>query len=170
MPRVNRKGKRKTAQFDAMDIEFLRRGPHGVPCILTEADDSGDESTIRAAWGELRSTILPQWISERPGSRCWAWWKFDSPPGSRRERIDGKVHPHDCRERTLHVAASDNKDLWQRAYALHWGMPAIHLMPWDEDLTRDFMTNQLRGRESVIWEPEWSFLQRHNLLLREDSP
>jgi hypothetical protein len=133
------------------------------------ADDSGDVDTIRAAWGELRSTILPAWIRERPGTRPYGWWRFDAPPPARRERIDGGIHPHDNAARKLHIAKSDREDFWRRAYGLHFGLPGLFIFPHDKDLYDDWWAT-FRGGESKIWEPEWSFLVRHNLLLPEDSP
>jgi hypothetical protein len=135
---------------------------------MTEADDIGDEETIKTAWESLRPAILLAWIRERPGTRCYAWWRFDAP--GRRERIDGRPHPFDDKQRTLHVAASDNQRFWKKAYSLHFGMPGCHVMAFDKDLARDFMANRLRGRESHVFEPEWSFLVRHDLLRDEDSP
>jgi hypothetical protein len=168
MTRLSKRPKRRGGVYGGHDEAFLLSGQHGVPCALTDADDSGDDEAIRAAWNELRPTLLPKWISDRPGTRPYAWWRFEAP--ERRQRIDGKPHPFDCKERTLHVAKNDNPDFWKRAYGLHWGVPACFIPPFDGDLYRDFMQNILHGRESQIFEPEWNYLQRLGLLLPEDSP
>ena len=168
MPRPARRSKSRRSGYSAMDVAFLSAGPHGVPCLMTAAETSGDEATIREAWNELRDAILTKWIAEKPGSRPWGWWRFDSL--GRRERTDGRPHPFDDKARTLHVAASDRPDFWKRAYRLTWGMPSIYISPFDRDLYDDFMVNILAGRESTIFEPEWSYLARLNLLLPEDSP
>jgi hypothetical protein len=34
---------------------------------------------MRKAWEELRHELLPEWIREHPGTRPYAWWKFDAP-------------------------------------------------------------------------------------------
>src|SRR4051812_33130595 len=152
MPRFSRKSRRRIGgTYCELDLKFLSKGPHGVPCSMTSAEDAGDEDAIRAAWEALKATILPEWIRTRPGTRPWAWWRFDAP--ERRERIDGKLHSFDCKDRTLHVAKSDRKGFWQKAYALHWGMPASFIFPFDRDLYHDFMRNILHGRESAIFEP-----------------
>jgi hypothetical protein len=135
---------------------------------MTTAEVAGDDDAIRDAWAELQPTILPDWIRKRPGTRPWFWWKLQEP--NRRERIDGKPHPFDNKARSLHIAKSDNTTLWRKAYSLHRGVPGCHIMPFDKDIHQDFMTNVLHGRESQIWEPEWSYLVRHNLLLPDDSP
>ncbi len=46
------------------------------------------------AWKELQKEIMSQWLTEHPGTRPWAWWRFDLPAGTRRQRINGR-HPHD---------------------------------------------------------------------------
>ncbi len=90
-------------------------------------------------------------------------------PNRRGERIDDKPHPFDDKARILHVAKSDNPGAWKRAYQLHFGLPGSHIMPFDRDICTDFVRNILHGRESTIFEPEWSFLVRHGLLVNEDS-
>jgi hypothetical protein len=135
---------------------------------MTSADDAGDDDAIRAAWEAMKASILSAWIRNRPGTRPYGWWKCEAT--ERRERVDGKPHPFDNKERTLHVAKSNNSEFWKRAYALHRGMPAIHIPPFDEDVHRDYMRNILHGRDSQVFEPEWSYLQRLGLLLPEDSP
>ena len=34
---------------------------------------------MREAWEKHRENILTQWIAANPGTRPWAWWKFDAP-------------------------------------------------------------------------------------------
>jgi hypothetical protein len=168
MTRLSKRPKRHGGIYGDLDVEFLSGGPHGVPCAMTDADDRGDDDAIRRGWDSLKATIMPAWISERPGTRPYSWWKFES--SDRRRRIDGKPHPFDNKARSLHIAKSDNPEFWKRAYALNRGMPACFIPPFDDDLSRDFMQNILHGRDSEIFEPEWSYLQRLNLLLPEDSP
>jgi hypothetical protein len=135
---------------------------------MTDADDRGDDEAIRRAWDELRGSLLPAWSRERPGTRPYAWWRFEAP--ERRRRIDGQPHPFDDKARTLHVAQSNRPEFWKAAYDLRWGMPRAFIPPFDDDVHDDFMQNILHGRDSQIFEPEWSYLQRLGLLLPEDSP
>ena len=168
MPRPARRNKSRRSGYTTLDIKFLADGPHGVPCAMTTAEMSGDEDAIKAAWESLRATIMRDWIRRKPGTRCWGWWRFDSP--EKRRRIDGKVHPFDDPARSLAVARTDRPNAWKLAYALYLGMPSTHIPPHDADIHADFMQNTLHGRESELFEPEWSYLVRHNLLTTEDSP
>jgi hypothetical protein len=115
-----------------------------------------DDDDVKAAWTELGDVVMRDWIRERPGSRPWAWWAFDAP--ERRQRIDGKLHPFDNKQRTLAVARSDNSEFWRRAYALNWGRPAAFIPPYDN------------GTTAASYEEEWEYLVRLNLLRPEDSP
>jgi hypothetical protein len=40
-----------------------------------------DEESARLAWEDHRETYLDEWAREHPGTRPYAWWKFDAPEG-----------------------------------------------------------------------------------------
>lgn len=40
---------------------------------------AGDAKRLRALWLQVRDAVLADWIAARPGTRPWAWWKFDGP-------------------------------------------------------------------------------------------
>jgi hypothetical protein len=46
------------------------------------------EETRQFIWEELRDDILKQHVKYRPGTRPWAWWKFDSTEPLRVRRRD----------------------------------------------------------------------------------
>ena len=52
--------------------------------ISTTVEFFTDESAIRAAWNELRDSILADWAEEWPSSRPSAWWRYDAPEPRRR--------------------------------------------------------------------------------------
>jgi hypothetical protein len=122
--------------------------------MVQPAEHTDDD--VKAAWDKLRDVVMRDWIREQPGTRPWAWWAYEAP--ERRRRTDGKPHPFDNQARTLHVAQSDNTNFWKAAYSLHWGLPAAHIPPFDNDV------------RLASFEEEWEYLVRHNLLLPEDSP
>ena len=43
---------------------------------------------MEAAWWELRDELLPTWIEQHPGTRPYAWWRFEA-PDSRRQVSPG---------------------------------------------------------------------------------
>ena len=152
MPRFSRKSKRRTG-----DDEFIVKHLHGGICLACMVDhELHTTDSVRLVWEKLRDTVLPAFIQENPGQRPWAWWEFDAP--GRRERIDGGLHPFDNKARTLHVASVDNPNFWKVAYRLTFGLPSAFIPPYDS------------GLKTEMFEPEWSFLVRHNLLLPQDSP
>ena len=104
--------------------------------LETGADyfDELPEADREQAWRDLKNELMPQWLTERPGTRPWAWWMFDMPAGTRRQRIDGR-HPHD----DLHYDLP--KDL-------HFGCP-------------QFLREGCRGG---IYESQEAYLRRLSLL------
>ena len=75
---------------------------------------------MRELWYFEIGTMLPDWIAENPGTRPWAWWKFDAP--ERRKRIDGPCHPFDNPERIERVS-TNGTELWDNNLSL--GKPSI---------------------------------------------
>ena len=40
----------------------------------------GKEDKLRLYWEELKGDILQSWRRQFPGTRPYAWWKYDAPP------------------------------------------------------------------------------------------
>lgn len=38
-------------------------------------------AVAEAQWQNIRDRVVAAWITARPGSRPWAWWRFDAPQG-----------------------------------------------------------------------------------------
>jgi len=66
-----------TAQ-ELLDVRFGYRNEleTGNPLIFG-LGSRGDTELLREAWEVTRDVILPEWTAERPGTRPFAWWKFD---------------------------------------------------------------------------------------------
>jgi hypothetical protein len=169
MPRPSRRSKGRRRGNYGQLREHLLTGSC-LHCLIFEHPEACTEDELHETWEREKDELVREWAREHPGTRPFMWWKFDAPAPRRRERVDGKCHPHDHALRKLHVAKSDNPDYWRRAYRLHFGLPGIFIFPFDDDLYHDWWNNLFRGKESQVFEPEWSFLVRHNLLLPEDSP
>jgi hypothetical protein len=124
MPRVTRVSKRFQG-WNETTVFILRTG--------LDFFDELPESHRHQAWRDLKNELMPQWLTEHPGARPFAWWLFDMPAGTRRQRING-LHPHDDPSYSL------EKKLW-------YGLPQYQ-RPCD-----------LLG----LFESEASFLKRLNL-------
>lgn len=65
-------------------LGFLRTGvipergdePGWFDCFQRTHDDGAG---LRDDWEAVRDAVLAAWIAESPGTRPWAWWRFDSP-------------------------------------------------------------------------------------------
>jgi hypothetical protein len=125
MPRVTRVSKRFQG-WNETTVFILKSG--------LDFFDELPESHRHQAWQDLKKEIMAEWLKDQPGTRPWAWWRFDLPAGTRRERINGR-HPHDDRENGL------PHNLW-------YGLPAFQ-RPCDLQ---------------ALYESEASFLRRLSLL------
>lgn len=170
MTRPSRRSKGRRHKYNDMDIAFLTSGPHGCPCSMTTAEVADDDDAIKAGWRELGPSIMRTWFRDHVGVRPWGWWHCVGHGYGRRETQNGRQHPFDDPLRKLHIAKSDNEKLWRAGYDLRYGMPRAMIPPYDVDVYADFMQNVLHGKPSVVFEDEWVFLHRHNLLQSEDSP
>lgn len=92
MPRRS-KLRRRSSGWSDQHIEILRNGNDWFELFRDEIDQ-------HAAWRDLQKEIMAEWLKEQPGTRPWAWWRFDLPAGTRRQRING-LHPHDDPENDL---------------------------------------------------------------------
>ena len=43
------------------------------------SDYRSDNDPAQAAWGDHRDVLLEDWIKHNPGTRPFAWWKYDAP-------------------------------------------------------------------------------------------
>jgi hypothetical protein len=76
MPRKRRRPKaRAVALDDAAVFQLLTSRCPDNPWreFFVEANE------LRQEWQVGRLDLLEYWIAERPGTRPWAWWRFDAP-------------------------------------------------------------------------------------------
>lgn len=84
-----------------------------------------DLDRMRADWHEFRDELLQEWIEHNPGTRPFAWWRFDAT--ERRRPTDGRPHPFDDPKRIAAVARhyeqypGNARDMDR----LYFGVPAI---------------------------------------------
>ncbi len=152
MPRVNRKRKKKTSGYTTWHVKQLEHGHDWGNGF------GGDVEAICAAWKIFRAQILEDWIHGEPdyasegpgpGSRPWAWWKFDAP--ELRRRVDG-THPFDdpVRIKAVEERAAKHPDFKATANKVYFGKPCCLCFPDDFEAT---------------YESEFDYLERLGLLL-----
>lgn len=109
MPRKRRRGHQRREDYSAGHVFQLKYG-HGFEFLgqTFGNDEAFDSDAARAAWVELRSSILPEYVTEKPCHRPAAWWWFESP--ELRRRIDGGRHP--CEDPTRDVGDHRGKPRW----------------------------------------------------------
>ena len=145
---VLRRRKRALRDYDDQDIAHLLH--HKGYFSRFGIDDSRsqfDEKGFHEAWDLLREALLPQFLSQFPGKRPFAWWRCDAP--ERRRRINGKPHPFDNRQRITEIeritktpGASPNFTEW-----MHWlsyGKPRMMCVPDDYQAEHETELGYLR--------------------------
>ena len=92
---TNRQRRARTREGIALDgsiEEFLFTGEaeRGTPAWELRTSRFFDQGAeIRRAWEQHREYLLAQWISQHPGTRPWAWWRFDDEIPEPRRRLGG---------------------------------------------------------------------------------
>ncbi len=179
MPVKRRKAKQRRAEIPADLVAFLK--DEGISLSVKYLTD---EATIRAAWRELRDTILAGWVEEQPGKRPSAWWRFDAPrqPAGRFPGwyYDGKLP--EPRERCGGVGTPAHEVLAD-APRYNFGIPDSWVKQWAVDyyngraldvhgerIGTDYAEGDFEGlaidsENPPVFESEATYLDRHGLLL-----
>ena len=123
MPRVRRRVKERRASVTTDHVHQLLTGRFWFDGFIRPGNRDGCDDEMRPVWAALRDDLLQQWIQLYPGSRPYAWWRFDAP--DLRRRTDGGVHPFDDPAHVERVASikaeyPNGLDLMKTA----WGLPS----------------------------------------------
>ena len=71
---------RKTAKsIPEWQVKFLKDGQKPEPVSPEFFFIFGRDDQRLLVWKKVREEVLSQWVKDYPGSRPWAWWRFDSP-------------------------------------------------------------------------------------------
>jgi hypothetical protein len=109
----------------------------GDPFLQFELGEEG----LHREWKRWREPLLAEWIARRPGTRPWAWWRYDAPEPERR-RLGGKGIEM-CEQYLGYTRAFD------------FGIPRY----W----------HQIDPAQPPLYESEAAYLQRHNLLTPSEA-
>jgi hypothetical protein len=86
MPRKRRIAKGQRGELDAALYEFFVTGNLFAPRAASAQRGSKWGVLLRLptaahqeqAWHDHRAAMLDTWIAERPGTRPWAWWRYEA--------------------------------------------------------------------------------------------
>ena len=149
MPRVKRRTKRRKTGYTEAQVDHLLTGHDMFGDGFGTDGPSGEcnVDAMHAAWLDLRDKLLRQWIAEQPGTRPYAWWRFDAPEP--RRRIDGKPHPFENPERRARVKRWKQEGFtWtaHRAYLLYFGIPTSLIVRDDFEAEYETVREYLKRR------------------------
>ena len=135
MPKVKRRSKHARRALGTAHIMQLKYGwdfLHGAwgdgsrnaPYVLgSEAETLAD---MQNAWQGLRDKLLQSWIAKKPGSRPWAFWRFDAA-----EERDKTLHePEQLAALGELIAAERRARILADKRALQIGLPQPLTRPW----------------------------------------
>ncbi len=86
MPRKKFSDKRRSTLTDGQ-MSYLRTGvfpPGDAGIYFFKIDDE----KVKAAWESVGADLVAECVKRSPGTRPWAWWRFDAP--ETRKRLGGR--------------------------------------------------------------------------------
>lgn len=129
--------RRRDLQLDETAELSLFRGLHFF--------DFDEEEHRRAVWEKYGPSLLARWIEEHPGTRPWAWWAYDAPAELRR-RV--QVPEEELSEYDRH----------------HLGVAETNGPEAFADEPPSFGIPKPFAPDSLLFEPEADYLERHGLI------
>lgn len=100
MPPARRQTLRQRRTWGPAHRRHLESGFDPFRTAFRGRENAFDEAGARDCWHAIGGMILTDWIVAYPGTRPWAWWRYDAP--ERRHCTNG-VHPFDDPDRQAKV-------------------------------------------------------------------
>jgi hypothetical protein len=104
-----------------------------------------DEESQRALWDELKDNIFAAHIKRSPGSRPWAWWKWEAPEMRHVVGLDCDI----VGDETDRLPAFEDPNLPERFKQNYFGKPNTY--------------------DGFLYESEFDFLKRLHSLLPDEK-
>ncbi len=145
-----------------------------------------------AEWATIRDRELPRWAKAQPGTRPWAWWRFDGPRW-RLEDMPARIsdpsaywatHAELCEpRRRLGGTGTPEYEVLATWPALPFGLPSSWVDPWavsyyngrarnirGERIGTEYHEGQFHGvapdpHDPPMFESEAAYIERHGLWL-----
>ena len=85
--------KLRRQQIDELNRSLEYELLHGKPLFPFPGSTFDDDDLMLRAWELHRERLLAEWLDAHPGTRPFAWWKFEAVPkhGERRLTTDGEA-------------------------------------------------------------------------------
>jgi hypothetical protein len=106
------------------------------------------EERAKKIWRSISERFLKKWGKEHPGSRPWAWWRYDAP--ELRQRVGGK--------------GNIQSDFLAIIPTFHYGIPTGWLTAVEVRLFPELKGKEFDAANPPVFESQTSYLQCHNLL------
>ena len=157
-----RRGRNRRTEIPADLVNYLKDEP-GIPRDFY----FWDERDIRAAWNEVKDSILADWTDTYPGTRPLHWWKFEAPEP--RRRVGGTGTPA--------------HEVFANLPCYAFGIPVSWVSQWQADyyngrrrdvngkrIGTEYREGHFAGvaidpEDPPLYESEAEYLRRHGLLL-----
>jgi len=114
-------------------------------------------------WPSVRDRMFADWIAKHPGTRPWAWWRFDAPRQKAPARARAWAGFPDPRRRLGGTGTPKHEALnYVKSYA--WGVPDQWIT--DQD---DVKQPTIDEDDPPQFESQAAYLRRHGLLTADES-
>ncbi len=153
------RAKHKKIDIPETWIKFLATGEKPENPDLELYIIRGDRDRLKRLWADQAKNIIQAWITERPGTRPWAWWEFDAPVMQNiKRRWKGTFFMRWLKETRRQVSGQgvtswENYPAWIPRYFL--GAP----LDWDS----------IDEDDPPIFESEATYLDRFGLLSKSEK-
>lgn len=123
---------------------------------------------VDEAWRTVGATVLEEWIAKYPGTRPWAWWRYDAPEPRRRIGGTGDVFHPGC-----FLMGIETNFVTRELADCYNGRnirPADRSV-WNREWVEGYFTKApVDPADHPMFESQAAYLSRLGLLLPEERP